>query len=157
MIAPALRGDTVVLLHSSASSARQWQPAVAALQAHFSVHAIDFHGHGARPDWQGGAAMTLADEVALVEPLLEQAGGAHLIGHSYGGAVALKLATRLPALVRSVVAYEPVLFGLLHGDAGSRRHSSSSRMACCDSSFQWNRNTSFHSGHSSGSGSMLER
>jgi pimeloyl-ACP methyl ester carboxylesterase len=112
--------ETVVLLHSSASSARQWQPAILALQASFAVHAVEFHDHGAQPGWRGDAPMTLADEAALAEPLLAQAGGAHVVGHSYGAAVALKLASRRPALVRSVVAYEPVLFGLLFDDAGSR-------------------------------------
>ncbi len=44
------------------------------------------------------------------------AGGAHVVGHSYGAAVALKLATMHPAAVRSVVAYEPVLFRWLLDD-----------------------------------------
>ena len=116
----ARRHETVVLPHSSASSARQWQQAIQALQARFEVHAVEFHDHGAQPAWRGDAPMTLADEAALVEPLLAQAGGAHVVGHSYGAAVALKLASRRPALVRSVVAYEPVLFGLLCDDAGSQ-------------------------------------
>ena len=41
--------------------------------------------------------------------------------------------------------------------ASSARHSSSSRIACCDSSFQWNRKTSFHSGQRSCTPSMLSR
>lgn len=56
-----------------------------------------------------------------VERLIERLGGAHVVGHSYGAAVAIKLACRRPALVRSLVAYEPVLFGLLLDDAFSRR------------------------------------
>jgi pimeloyl-ACP methyl ester carboxylesterase len=65
--------------------------------------------------------MTLADEAALVESLLEKVGGAHLVGHSYGGAVAFKVATRRPGLVRSLAVYEPVLFPLLRDDPASRR------------------------------------
>jgi pimeloyl-ACP methyl ester carboxylesterase len=37
----------------------------------------------------------------------------HLIGHSYGGAVAAFLAARQPELVRSLVLAEPTLFSLL--------------------------------------------
>jgi pimeloyl-ACP methyl ester carboxylesterase len=107
---------TVVLLHSSASSARQWEGMIKALRPQFRVHAVEFHGHGAQPEWQGATRMTLADEAALVAPLLAQAGGAHLVGHSYGAAVALKLATLHPGLVRSLVAYEPVLFRCLIDD-----------------------------------------
>jgi pimeloyl-ACP methyl ester carboxylesterase len=110
----------VVLLHSSASSARQWDALIERLQPRFLVRAIEFHGHGAQPDWRGDAALTLADEVRLITPLMAEARGAHIIGHSYGAAVALKLATLYPGWVRSLVAYEPVLFGLLFGDSGSR-------------------------------------
>jgi pimeloyl-ACP methyl ester carboxylesterase len=107
-------GPDVVLLHSSGSSARQWDALVDSLQRRFRLHAVDFHGHGATPAWSGPARMTLADEAALVEPLLHAAeDGVHLVGHSYGGAVALKLAAMHPQRVRSVVVYEPVLFRLL--------------------------------------------
>jgi pimeloyl-ACP methyl ester carboxylesterase len=101
---------TVVLLHSSASSSRQWSGLIAQLGDRFDAQAVDFHGHGARPDWHGRGPLTLADEVALVEPVLRAAGTIHLVGHSYGGAVALKLAQMFPHAVRSVAVYEPVLF-----------------------------------------------
>jgi pimeloyl-ACP methyl ester carboxylesterase len=107
---------TVVLLHSSASSARQWQGLIETLQPRFRALAVEFHGHGARSDWRGDSPMTLADDAALVESLLVETGGAHVVGHSFGAAVALKLATLRPKLVHSVVAYEPVLFRLLVDD-----------------------------------------
>lgn len=68
--------------------------------------------------------MTLADDAALVLPLLQQAGGAHVVGHSCGGAVALALATTALQLVASLVAYEPMLFSWLDGDGpgDSARH-----------------------------------
>jgi pimeloyl-ACP methyl ester carboxylesterase len=111
----------VILLHASGSSGRQWRDTVQALHGRCTVHLIDFHGHGAQPPWAGATPMRLADEAALVEPLLERLGGAHVVGHSYGGAVALDLARRRPALVHSVVAFEPVLFALLQRDAASTR------------------------------------
>jgi len=110
------QSSTVVLLHSSASSARQWQGLVESLQPRFQVRAIDFPGHGGRPAWPGDSTLSLADEAALVAPLLAETGGAHIVGHSYGAAVALKLATMHPSLVRSVVVYEPVLFRWLLDD-----------------------------------------
>jgi pimeloyl-ACP methyl ester carboxylesterase len=117
------RGHTapVVLLHSSASSARQWQAAIEALRPRFEPHTVEFHGHGAQAAWCGDAPMRLAHEAALVESLLDRVGSAHLVGHSYGAAVALKVASRRPDQVRSVVAYEPVLFALLRDDPVSQR------------------------------------
>lgn len=107
-------GSEVVLLHSSASSLRQWDPLVGELQTRYRVHAVDFHGHGNTPTWSGKRPMMLADDAALVEPLIHSAtGGVHLVGHSYGGAVALKLALRFPHRVCTLTVYEPVVFRLL--------------------------------------------
>jgi pimeloyl-ACP methyl ester carboxylesterase len=106
----AMRTAAVVTLHASASSARQWQPLAAALAPRFRVHAVDLHGHGEQSRWRGARALTLADEAALVAPLLEREGNAHLVGHSYGGAVALKVAALYPKHVSSVTVYEPVMF-----------------------------------------------
>ena len=105
-----------LLLHSSASSGRQWERLIEEMKPHVRAHAVDLHGHGERAGWRGAAPLTLADEAALAVPLLMQTGGAHIIGHSYGGAVALKLATLYPKWVRSVVVYEPVLFPWLTKD-----------------------------------------
>jgi pimeloyl-ACP methyl ester carboxylesterase len=105
--------QTVVLLHSSASSPRQWQDLVEQLRNEYRVVAVEFHGHGMRPDWPGDRPMALADDAALAAPMLEAQGPVHLVGHSYGAAAALKVASLYPGRIASVVAYEPVLFRLL--------------------------------------------
>src|SRR5690606_9533406 len=67
---------------------------------------------------------TLLDEARLVERLFDRfEGPCRLVGHSYGGAVALKLAQRRPERIRSVLVYEPVLFHLLRdrADAAAER------------------------------------
>jgi pimeloyl-ACP methyl ester carboxylesterase len=110
--------SSVVLLHSSAASARQWDALARTLAERFDVHAIDLHGHGARAPWHASAPLTLADEAALLEPVLER-GRVHLVGHSYGGAVALDVARRHPHAVASVAVFEPVLFGCLFADGAS--------------------------------------
>ncbi len=107
---------TIVLLHSSASSARQWDRLAEVLKPQFRVRAIEVHGHGEQQAWRGDAPLTLADEAALALPVLEEAGPVHVVGHSYGAAVAVKLATMYPKSVRSLVAYEPVLFRFLFDD-----------------------------------------
>lgn len=109
-------GPTVILLHSSGSSGRQWDTLVGGLQSRFRLHAVDFHGHGATPAWPGPQPLKVDDDATLVAPLLAAAPhGVHLVGHSYGGGVALKLAQLYPQHVFSVAVYEPVLFRLLFG------------------------------------------
>lgn len=114
--------EPVLLLHSSASSAQQWGALVESLEPGHDVHALDFHGHGLQPAWTSARPMRLADDAALARQLLESERGVHLVGHSYGGAVALHIAARWPHRVRSVVVYEPVALCLLgemlpHADA----------------------------------------
>lgn len=112
-IQTAGEGPTVVLLHSSGSSGKQWDTLMGALRSRFRLHTVDFHGHGGTPAWNGNRPLAIDDDAALAAPLLAAAGGAHLVGHSYGGAVALKLARLYPRLVHSVAVYEPVSFRLL--------------------------------------------
>ena len=106
-------GPRVVLLHSSGSSGRQWDTLVAGIQDRFRLKAVDLHGHGGTPAWLGDHRMRLEDDAALIEPLLHAPGGVHLVGHSYGGALALKLAAMYPDRVNSVAVFEPVLFRVL--------------------------------------------
>ena len=106
--------DGVVCLHSSASSSRQWRALSGRLAGEFRVETPDLYGSGAAPPWPGGRPLTLADEVARLEPAIRTVGEPfHLVGHSYGGAVALHLALADPGRIRSLVLFEPVLFGLL--------------------------------------------
>jgi pimeloyl-ACP methyl ester carboxylesterase len=122
VLPPSGDRPTVVLLHSSAGSPRQWTELVEMLRRDFRVLAVEFHGHGLRPDWPHQRRMTLADDAQLAVPLLEMVGGAHVIGHSYGAAVALKLACMHPRLVHGVFAYEPVLFRMLIDDESHPEH-----------------------------------
>jgi pimeloyl-ACP methyl ester carboxylesterase len=108
-----LRRPMVVLLHASGSSSRQWSALAERLSPAFDVHAVDLHGHGGQDPWRGPRPVSVHDEAALVLPAIERAGGAHLIGHSYGAAVAMHLAAARPSLVHSLAVYEPVVFNLL--------------------------------------------
>jgi pimeloyl-ACP methyl ester carboxylesterase len=111
----AAHGAAVICLHSSASSARQWAPLREALGAAFRTIAPDLLGYGSAQKWPHERPLSLDDEARQIEPLIAaEDDGVHLVGHSYGGAVALHLALRNPGRVKSVSLYEPVLFNLLH-------------------------------------------
>jgi len=107
------RGETVILLHSSASSGAQWRSLAGELSGRYHVLAPDFYGCGGSGAWSGGA-FSLAEEAEIVLALLRRAGGpVHLVGHSYGGAVALHVALRHGGWLRSLTLIEPVAFHLL--------------------------------------------
>ena len=108
------RGPAVVCIHASASSSSQWRLLTERLAGRFRVLAADLYGAGKSPAWPGGRPLSLADEVALLRPVLAAASEPfHLVGHSYGGAVALAAALAEPERVASLVLFEPVLFSVL--------------------------------------------
>lgn len=88
----------------------------AELDGRFDVHAFDLPGYGRAPlaaDYtQTGAALSAAPVIAEIEKL---GGPVHLIGHSNGGSIALKVALMRPDLVKSLTLYEPAAFHILDG------------------------------------------
>jgi pimeloyl-ACP methyl ester carboxylesterase len=107
-------GIPVVCIHASASSSGQWRPLTERLAGRFRSLAVDLYGYGQSPPWPDERPLSLADEAEHIEPVFEAAGDrVHVIGHSYGGAVALKAALVRPARLRSLILFEPVLFAVL--------------------------------------------
>jgi pimeloyl-ACP methyl ester carboxylesterase len=114
------RGPPIVLLHSSMSSKSQWRVLIESLRDRYRLIAIDLLGYGesAMPGPSSSEGYSLHDEVRLVELVLArelQPGEQfHLIGHSYGGMIALQLAAQTQSQrVRSLSLFEPIAFHLL--------------------------------------------
>jgi pimeloyl-ACP methyl ester carboxylesterase len=113
-------GPAVVCLHSNAAHGGQWRALATRLAATHRVLAVDSYGAGQSPEWPSDRTISLADEVALLEPAFERAGESFvLVGHSYGGAVALRAAVEQPERVRALVLYEPTLFALIEAEGPS--------------------------------------
>lgn len=111
-------GPPVVLVHSSASGNRQWHKLAAQLSAQHRVLAPNLRGYGGTPAWAEPRPQTLDDAADVVLACCEGLQGPiRLVGHSYGGAVALWAARRLGARLSHLALYEPMLPGLLrpHG------------------------------------------
>ena len=107
-------GEPTVLLHCSAGSSGAWVPVMNQLGRDYRVLAPDLLGYGRTAPWPRNAPLGPDAELGLVEALLDVAGRpAHLVGHSYGGTVALRAARRFPRQVASLTLIEPVAFHLL--------------------------------------------
>jgi len=107
-------GPGVICLHSNASTSGQWRALTDRLAPRYQVLAVDSYGAGKSPEWPLARPLTLADEAALLDPLLARVSGPlALVGHSYGGAVALIAALAHRERVRALVLYEPTLFALI--------------------------------------------
>ena len=103
-------GETVVLVHGGWSDRNNWFPVAPALAQSFRVVAYDRRGHGlSRRDMPGTRRDQEDDLAGLVESL---GGRAHVVGTSFGGSIAIGLASRRPDLVSSVVIHEPPLVSL---------------------------------------------
>ena len=111
-------GPSVVCLHATASSSGQWRALMEHLGGRFRVIAVDLYGAGKTAAWPEDRPMLLDDEVALLRSVFLAAGDRfHLIGHSYGAAIALKAALAHQERLISLAVYEPVLFSVLVANA----------------------------------------
>ena len=113
-------GEPLVLVHGSWGDATNWQFVVPGLADSFRVLTYDRRGHSRseRPDTAGSVDEDGDDLAALLEAL--DLAPAHVVTNSYGGNIALRLATRRPEVFRSLSCHEPPLWGLLEDDPESQ-------------------------------------
>lgn len=102
-----------------ASGAKIWRPIAAMMQDRFRTAAVNPSSYGDTEAFAGPAPMTLRDEAALFAAVIraELPGSrcrtAHVVGHSYGGTIALVLALAWPDLVGRLTLLEPAPYVLL--------------------------------------------
>lgn len=101
-------GPRVVLVHGSVANGRAtWAPVLEPLAARFEVVVLCRPGFPPHPEPE---AVDFDEHARLVAELLEPA--AHLVGHSYGGVIALLASGLRPEAVRSLAVLEPPAFGV---------------------------------------------
>jgi len=98
-------GPGLVLIPGTTRRAHHYDVLAAALGDRFTVHAIDRRGRGL--SGPQGAGYRMDDEVEDALTVLDGTGSNLVFGHSYGGAIAMRLALRRP--LASLVVYEPAL------------------------------------------------
>ncbi|MCI4372800.1 MAG: alpha/beta hydrolase [Thermoplasmata archaeon] len=106
-------GDPTVLVHGSLVDHTTWDRVLPILSQNLTVLEYDRRGFGRST--LGPKERPVETDAADLGALLEMLDllPVHVIAHSYGGPVALRLAAQRPELVRSVSIHEAPLFGLL--------------------------------------------
>jgi pimeloyl-ACP methyl ester carboxylesterase len=110
--------EAVVFLHASASGISQWRAYQQALSDRYVTAAVHLYGYGATTTWRRPQRQHLTDQAGLVGAVIQAIGRpAHVVGHSFGGAVALETARQSQDDVVSVAVFEPTVFWVLQTEA----------------------------------------
>ena len=106
-------GEAVFLLHSTAAGNKQWRKLIDELSPCFKVIAPNLIGYGSTPHWTEQRLQTLNDQVALLDDVFQRYQKFSIVGHSFGGSVAMTAAKNYPEKVKDLVLIEPNPFYLL--------------------------------------------
>jgi 3-oxoadipate enol-lactonase len=102
-------GPPVVLLHAGVADRRMWTGLLPALAERFRVLAPDLPGYGEAP-LSPGSYSNVAEVLAFLDD--QDLGSVALVGASFGGRVALEVATAAPERVDRLVLLCPALRGV---------------------------------------------
>jgi pimeloyl-ACP methyl ester carboxylesterase len=135
-------GPVVMLVHSSVSGARQWRRLMDDLKGTFRLRAVNLFGYGKTPAWPNHAVQSLDDQAMLVESALPaNADQIYLVGHSFGGSVAMKTAERLADRVSKLILIETNPFYLLAQAGRKEAYAEAAELRDCVKKFgaldQW--------------------
>ncbi len=97
-----MKKPDLLLLHGALGSQEQWQPFEPLLREHFSLHLLDFEGHGERSLGPEGFRLdTFVQNVCELQDE-RQLGPLNIFGYSMGGYVAMVLALLEAERVRRI-------------------------------------------------------
>lgn len=100
------RSPDVLAVHGLTGHGVRWQTLATRHLPDVAVAAPDLLGHG-RSSW--AAPWTIDANVAALAPLIDPGRPAVVVGHSFGGALALNLAAVRPELVAALVLLDPAV------------------------------------------------
>jgi pimeloyl-ACP methyl ester carboxylesterase len=103
-------GEPVVLVHGS-HIADAFSPLLVEPVLTERYQLIRYHRRGFAGSTHPEGPLSIVQQAADCRALMEYLGvqGAHIVGHSYGGAIALQLALDVPEVVHSLALLEPAL------------------------------------------------
>lgn len=107
-------GPPAILLHAGGSSGRQWREVIERIGSCYRCIAPDLFGFGKTEAWKGEESLNHDHHAELVSSFVDWLDEPiRIIGHSYGGAAAVRFLLSTPGLVRSCCLIEPIMAPLL--------------------------------------------
>lgn len=108
-------GSPILFLHAGGSHGGQWTKVVEALGPGWRAIAPDVLGFGGTDAWPVPGELSHDLQGELAAHVIDQTAGhsVDVVGHSYGGSIAVRLAVNAPQKVRSLVLIEPIINCLL--------------------------------------------
>lgn len=103
-------GEPIVFIHGSFATTATWRKIIEPLVDDHLCILIKLPGHGGAPAPTDFHAPSMDTELNIIEAVVRQLTDRpiHLVGHSYGGVVALALALEARLPIRRLSLYEPV-------------------------------------------------
>jgi pimeloyl-ACP methyl ester carboxylesterase len=108
------RGPTIVLVPGSCSTGAAWRPVMSIWNQQLHCVTTSLLGYGQTVETRSQVDRSILHETDMLESVIRRTGKpVHLVGHSFGGLVALAVALRNRVQLSSLVVIEPPAVGLL--------------------------------------------
>jgi pimeloyl-ACP methyl ester carboxylesterase len=110
-------GPTIVLVPGSCSTGAAWRPVIADLNGQFRCVTTSLLGYGGTDERRTASDPAICHEAEALESVIRKAADpVHLVGHSFGGLVALVVALRRQVPLASLVIAEAPAMEILRAD-----------------------------------------
>jgi pimeloyl-ACP methyl ester carboxylesterase len=110
-------GPTIVLVPGSCSTGAAWRPVISNLNGQFRCVTTSLLGYGGTDERRSASDPSISHEAEALESVIRKTGGpVHLVGHSFGGLVALVVALRCQVELASLVIAEAPAMEILRTD-----------------------------------------
>jgi pimeloyl-ACP methyl ester carboxylesterase len=115
-------GPTIVFIPGSCSTGAVWRPVITALDGRFRCVTTSLLGYGGTAERRTVHDPSVSHEAEIVEAVIRRAASkVHLVGHSFGGLVALAVVLRGKVPVESLTIAEAPVVELLR-ETGEHQH-----------------------------------
>ena len=115
-------GPTIVLVPGSCSTGAIWRPVIATCNGQFRCVTTSLLGYGGTVERRTASDPDISHEAEMLESVVRRADSrVHLVGHSFGGLVALAVALRKQVRLASLVILEAPGTEILR-DRGEHEH-----------------------------------